>query len=216
MNEADAEVLYRETWKNAMNQKDTLEYYEQNAVKFAETTRDVDFGQTQMRFLNKLEAGSRVLDFGCGAGRDSRFFLHQGFVVEAVDGSEELCRLASEYTGIPVRRMLFQELCDKERYDGIWACASILHLDKKELKEVLYRMSGALKARGVIYSSFKYGSFEGMRNGRYFTDFTEESFMEFLGDLDSLYVEEMWLTGDVRPGRAEERWLNLILRKQEV
>ena len=110
--------------------------------------------------------------------------------------------------------MLFQELDEEEKYDGIWACSSILHLPKPELEDVLERMTAALKRNGVIYASFKYGAFEGERNGRYFTDFTEETFTEFIGGITDLAVEKMWITDDVRPGRGEEKWLNMILRKR--
>lgn len=133
--------------------------------------------------------------------------------VDATDGSEELCRLASEYTGIPVRQMLFEELDAKAQYDGIWACSSILHLSKESLKDVLRKMIAALKENGIIYTSFKYGTFEGERNGRFFTDFTEKTFREFSVGIEGMQIEEIWITGDVRPGRGDERWLNLILRK---
>ena len=110
--------------------------------------------------------------------------------------------------------MLFQELEGKEKYDGIWACSSILHLSKPELEDVLERMTAALKRNGVIYASFKYGAFEGERNGRYFTDLTEEIFAEFIKGMAGLRIEKMWITDDVRPGRGEEKWLNIILRKR--
>ncbi|OUQ18285.1 hypothetical protein B5E82_08840 [Lachnoclostridium sp. An138] len=103
----------------------TLEYYNRNAREFAEGTSGVDFSGIQNRFLSHLPEGALILDFGCGSGRDTRYFLGKGFRVEAADGSEELCRLASVYTGIPVKQMLFQELEETEKYDGIWACASI-------------------------------------------------------------------------------------------
>ena len=74
-------------------------------------------------------------------------------------------------------------------------------------------MIAALKEHGIIYTSFKYGTFEGERNGRFFTDFTEETFRKFVADVDGIRIEETWITGDVRPGRGDERWLNLILRK---
>lgn len=109
--------------------------------------------------------------------------------------------------------MLFEELEESEKYDGIWACSSILHLNKSALKDVLKKMSIALKENGVIYTSFKYGDFEGERNGRYFTDFTLEVFKEYIREVPELQIEDYWITGDVRPGRSEEKWLNLILRK---
>lgn len=192
---------------------ETLNYYNTNAASFASSTRSVDFSQTQDKFLHLLPQTASILDFGCGSGRDTKYFLDAGMQVDATDGSEELCRLASEYTGIPVRQMLFEELDAKAQYDGIWACSSILHLSKESLKDVLKKMIAALKEHGIIYTSFKYGTFEGERNGRFFTDFTEETFQGFVADVDGIRIEEMWITGDVRPGRGDERWLNLILRK---
>ena len=192
----------------------TIEYYNRNAARFLEDTAGVGFTEIQNAFLNLLPEGARILDFGCGSGRDALKFLKRGYQVEATDGSEEMRRAAAELTGLAVRQMLFQELDEKEKYDGIWACSSILHLPKSELGDVLERMTAALKINGVIYTSFKYGAFEGERNGRYFTDFTEETFTEFIKGMTGVTVEKMWITNDVRPGRGEEKWLNMILRKQ--
>lgn len=192
----------------------TLKYYNENAQSFASGTVSVKFTEVQDKFLEKLNPDAYILDFGCGAGRDTKYFLSRGYQVDAVDGSEQLCRIASEYTGIKVRQMLFQELDEKEKYNGIWACASILHLPKKQLREVWKNMYAALKLEGWIYTSFKYGKFEGERNGRYFTDFTTDTFKDFIHDMHGLKIEEQWITGDVRPGRGEEKWLNLLLQKK--
>ena len=191
----------------------TIEYYNQNADMFAQGTRLVDFTVVQERFAKMLPAGSRILDFGCGSGRDTKYFLEKGYRVEATDGSAELCKLASAFAGIEVKEMLFQDLDVSGKYEGIWACSSILHLSKKELLPVIQKMCDALKDNGVIYTSFKYGDFEGERNGRYFTDFTEDTFDKFIKVIQELTIEEEWITSDVRPGRGEEKWLNLILRK---
>lgn len=109
--------------------------------------------------------------------------------------------------------MLFQELNEREKYDGIWACASILHLNKAELSGVFEKMSRALKKNGIIYTSFKYGDFEGLRNGRYFTDFTEELFAALLNNIPLLTIEKQWITGDARQGREDEKWYNIILKR---
>ena len=191
----------------------TLEYYNENAKKFTNSTIDVNFTETQDHFLSYLNEGDLILDFGCGSGRDSKYFLSKGYRVEATDGSIEMCKVASETAGIEVKNMLFEELDESEKYDGIWACSSILHLNKKELKNVLKLIFKAVKTNGYIYTSFKYSEFEGERNGRYFTDFTEESFREYMKDFEGIEIRDLWITSDVRPGRGDEKWLNLILKK---
>ena len=193
----------------------TINYYNQNAENFIANTQNADMHPTQERFLRLLDANTSILDFGCGSGRDTKYFLEKGYQVTATDGSAELCRLASEFTGIKVKEMLFDELDAMNQYDGIWACSSILHLPKKELLPVIQKMCEALKDNGIIYISFKYGDFEGERNGRYFTDFTEKTFREVIEKVPELTIEEHWITSDVRPGRGEEKWLNLILRKNQ-
>ena len=176
----------------------TIAYYNQNAASFIQGTVSVDFQTTQDKFLNALP-GKRVLDFGCGSGRDTKYFLGNGLVVTALDGSEELCKYASAYTGILVKNMMFQDLDEMNQYDGIWACLSILHLPKKELKMVFHKMVTALDTNGIIYTSFKYGTFEGERSGRFFTDFTPDTFSDFIKDVEQIRIEEEWLTDDVRP-----------------
>ena len=191
----------------------TLNYYNQNAVSFVEGTKDVDFKTIQDKFANRLPKGASILDFGCGSGRDTKYFVEQGFKVTATDGSEELCKIASGYAGVPVKQMLFMELDEVAAYDGIWACSSILHCSYEDLVIVMQKICTALKENGVLYTSFKYGTFSGERNGRFFTDMTEETFKELLTKCPELEIEDLTITIDVRPGRGEERWLNLILRK---
>ena len=190
----------------------TLDYYNHHVQSFISTTVSVNFKPVQDKFIHALN-GPKVLDFGCGSGRDTKYFLESGLQVTAVDGSETMCRYASEFTGIQVQNMLFQDLDAQNLYDGIWACSSILHLPKKELENVLCKMVEALHVGGITYTSFKYGNFEGERNGRYFTDFTIESFRDFIRKIDGVVLEEYWISDDVRPGRGEEKWLNVMLRK---
>ena len=191
----------------------TINYYNLNAKNFIENTQNADMHLAQETFLQLLPGSASILDFGCGSGRDTKYFLEKGYQVAATDGSAELCRLAGSFTGIKVKKMLFQDLDASGKYEGIWACSSILHLPKQELLPVIQKMCNALKDNGVIYTSFKYGDFEGERNGRYFTDFTEDTFDKFIKVIPELTIEEEWITSDVRPGRGEEKWLNLILRK---
>lgn len=192
----------------------TLTFYQNNAKEYAAETAAVDFSATQERFLQYLPKGSHILDFGCGSGRDSRYFLERGYRVMATDGCAEFVVLASAYTGLKVKQMLFGELSAVDEFDGVWACASILHLPKDELADVLHKICISLKVGGYFYTSFKYGSFEGEINGRYFTYLTEDSLAELLLDVPELCIVEHWVSGDVRAGREDEKWLNVIMRKE--
>ena len=129
------------------------------------------------------------------------------------DGSLELCKIASEYSGIAVKHMYFHELNAVEQYDGIWACSSILHVPVDDLPNILIRLYRALVVGGCLYTSFKYGDFSGDRNGRYFTDFTESGFRDLLSNIPGFRIVESAITGDVRAGREQEKWLNLIIKR---
>lgn len=192
---------------------ETVRYYDTNACSYYEDTADADVSVLRRIFIGYLKPGSLILDFGCGSGRDTKAFLKEGIRVDAIDGSMELCRLAEKNTGVPVRHMMFQQLDESCRYDGIWACASILHLQSGELADVLQRMKTALKDEGVAYLSFKYGAFEDMRNDRWFTDMTEEKLCALLRQTGELKPARLWVTSDVRKQHQDERWLNAIVRR---
>lgn len=194
--------------------KQTIEYYNKNAESFVKTTRDVDFSEAGNIFLSYVRDGGSILDFGCGSGRDSRYFLEKGYDVSACDASEAMCRLASEYIGIMVKKMYFEELNDESKYDGIWACASLLHLSEEELKDVIVKIKRALKPDGVLYASFKYGIGSREKNGRYFTDMNEESVKKWLSDA-GMSVCKIWISGDVREGRDGEKWVNVVGENRE-
>ena len=199
---------------NNQHTTQTLNYYNQNAAQFSDSTQSLDFASVQDKFLSFLQPHAHILDFGCGPGRDTKYFLSHGCSTDAIDGSEEFCRIASDYAGIPVKQMLFQELNVSEEYDGIWACSSILHSTYDDLKDILKKLARALKQEGILYASFKYGDFEGMRNGRYFIDMTEDKLQRILQETDVFQIKEKWISSDVRPGRDDEKWMNMILVKK--
>ena len=191
----------------------TLNYYNEKSELFVNDTAELEFSDIQDSFLKYLEKGSLILDFGCGSGRDSRYFLNKGYQVEAIDGSHEMVKIASKLTGLNVKQMMFNELDECEKYDGIFACASILHVPYTELSDIFRRLKKAVKKNGFIYVSFKYGEYEGYRNGRYFTDLNEERFQNILNEVQGLSIIEETITSDARKGRENEKWLNVILRK---
>ena len=195
--------------------KKTLSYYNQNADAYIEGTRKADMSM-QYRFFSKyLSPGGKLMDLGCGSGRDSAYFSSLGFEVTAVDGSEELCKRVKESYGIHALCIKFEDLSFVSEFDAVWACASLLHVKKADMPNVLDKVSAALKPGGVLYASFKYGSEERVHNGRFFNDYTEHDLDALLTAENQLSLLEYWITEDVRPDRSGERWLNFIAKKQE-
>jgi len=192
----------------------TQRYYQRNAQQFFESTVAVDMAEIRDRFTALLPAHGSVLDAGCGSGRDAKAFVEQGFQVEAFDASPELAVLASQHSGLPVKVMRFQELNAVARYDGIWCCASLLHVPLPELPEVFRRLAQALKAGGVLYASFKYGQGEREDNGRAFTDMREGEIAGMLrgNGVNELRVMQEWMSEDQRRER-NDRWVNVLVGK---
>jgi len=188
------------------------QYYSENAQSFYDATVDIDMQVLHDHFLPLVPDGGLILDAGCGAGRDSKAFIELGYKVQAFDASEELVALASKLINQPVHHALFQTFESHYQFDAIWACASLLHVPKAELKAVLGKLVNLLVADGVFYCSFKLGTEEVTRNGRIFTNLNENSFIEYITALPVI-VENQWRTGDLREGRESEQWLNVVLRK---
>lgn len=191
----------------------TLEYYNQQAEQFVQGTVDVEFSNLQNLFIEMLPAGGTILDLGCGSGRDSKAYKQAGFKVIAVDGSEALCKIASEYIGQEVLCCRFQDLDIQESLEGVWACATLLHLEKDDVISTMQKLTKSLVPDGIFYASFKYGKFSGERNGRFFTDMTEDTFAEILSEIEGLTIVKQMITEDARPDRSE-KWLNVFLKKE--
>lgn len=190
----------------------TQDYYQQQAESFFNNTIDVDMSPLYQEFLSSIPAGGHVIDAGCGSGRDSRYFFDQGFAVTAFDASSALVELAKKHTGLPVLLSTFSEFSVSKPVDGIWACASLLHVPFDELTATFKHLAKSLKRGGVFYCSFKYGAGEVAREGRHFTNLNEELLTTVLQGT-GLTVDKHWQTGDQREGRDNERWLNAILVK---
>lgn len=191
-----------------------MSYYNQNATRFFTNTVDVDMAPLYNQFLPLLPEKARVLDAGCGSGRDAAHFNQCEFVVDAFDASKELVRLAKQHTSLDIQLCEFLHYQSPYQYDGIWACASLLHVPKKELPQTFQHLASLLKDDGFFYCSFKYGNDEIERNGRRFTYLTETSLAKTLVN-SGLKIKDTWQTSDLRLGRADEFWLNAILVKTD-
>lgn len=161
----------------------TLEYYNKNANTYYEQTLSGNLQENYDRFLKHLPSNAYILDFGCGSGRDSKYFIEQGYKVKAIDGSEEMCKLASSYINQEVYCMKFEDLKDINTYDAIWACASILHIEKEKLINILSKMITALKYNGIIYTSFKIGNGYDIEEGKYYNYLTRNEMTRLLNTL---------------------------------
>ena len=190
----------------------TLNYYNENAEEFFTSTKDANMQELYIAFTGYIPSGGHILDLGCGSGRDSKTFIDMGYLVTAIDGSRELCELASAYIGKEVYCMDFMNVDYDNLFDGVWACASLLHVDKESIEDVLAKVFKSIKPNGVLYTSFKEGTQEREHNGRFFNDYTEETLKPLL-ESSGFKIEKMFITGDVREGRASEKWVNAIVKK---
>ena len=190
----------------------TIDYYNKHTEEFTASTFVVDMESLYKPFLAELQEGAKILDVGCGSGRDTLAFKNKGYQVDAIDYSEELVKKASLLTGIPIKWKSFYEVDDYETYDGIWACASLLHCERTRLKEVIGKLLSALKPNGVLYISFKYGDSDREKDGRQFTDLNEEQAEALRKQFNHVQQIKQWVTIDQRPER-QEKWLNLLWKK---
>jgi len=191
----------------------SIEFYDNNSQYFFDSTVNADVSELYQAFVTLLPARARVLDAGCGSGRDSKAFIGLGFQVTAIDASAELAKVATAYLGQKVHVCPFEQIDRlKQRFDGIWACASLLHVKASNLPKTLTKLADTLVDNGTFYCSFKYGDQERNHNGRSFTDANEVRLQQWLSQTP-LTIERTWITADVRPGRDNEKWLNAILIK---
>ena len=193
----------------------TIDYYNNNATQYFSNTVNVDMSECCERFLKYVVPGGRIIDIGAGSGRDIKYFKDRGYAVEGIDASEEMCRLAADYSGAEVICERIQEWNPQEKYDGIWANASLLHLLLLEIEEFICRISRCdyLNPGGVLYISMKQGIKTGYDNrGRFFTDFSENIIREIILKCKTLEILDIWNTEDGL-GRNDAKWLNVIIRK---
>lgn len=195
----------------------TLDYYNKNSEEYFNSTLNVDMTNTYKEFLKLVPEGGKILDLGCGSGRDSMNFMKLGYEVTAVDGSKELAKKASALLGKEVIASTFEELELKEKFHGIWACASLLHIKREDLKIVLNNLYNNLEDNGVFYMSFKYGEKEYVDDkNRYFNCFTDESIISFINENTKYNILGLYITED-KLGRVNEvKWVNLICNKKSV
>ena len=191
----------------------TIDYYNSNAAQYFSSTVNVDMSECCERFLKYVVPGGRIIDIGAGSGRDIKYFKDRGYAVEGIDASEEMCRLAADYSGAEVSCDSIQDWHPQKKYDGIWANASLLHLSLPEIEKFVCQISRCLNSGGVFYMSMKQGIQTGYDNsGRFFTNFTESIIKKIIRKCKTLEILDIWNTKDGL-GRNDTKWLNVIIRK---
>lgn len=206
---------------------DAISYYDRNAEEFCRTTRDSDMSVCRGRFLKLLEKNTcrdergavdrsnvHILDAGCGSGRDARAFLEAGYRVTAIDGSANICKEAEKFLKRKVYCISFGELDCWQEFDGIWACASLLHIPYDEINQVLKHMWNGLKEGGLLYASFKYGEGMRIRGDRCFYDYSEAGIHSVMVKA-YFCIEDIFVTQDVRRNRLSEQWINVLARRNK-
>ena len=189
----------------------TLDYYNDNAKKYFDTTVNANMSRAYDMFLKYVVDRGLILVFGCGSGRDSKYFLDNGYRVECIDGSLELSKLASEYLGIDVKCMDFSEFNEISKYDGVWACASLLHVKKEKLLDILIKIRDSLKINGILYVSFKNGNEEEIVDGKYYNYLTYDDFLDIINITGNLELLEFDNSKTVLNNNESRTWNNFVL-----
>lgn len=195
---------------------DSIDYYNRYAVPYYEETVDASMEEVMKPFVELLSEESEnaeVLDLGCGSGRDTLLLEEYGFYVTPMDGSEEMCKLAEVNTDKEVLQMTYDEMEFDDVFDGIWACASLIHLTEDEMRKVMKKLVQALKENGVLYFSVHKGDRDGICHGRYFHDYNRRELQSLMEEYPELEVVDIWTTQDVRSEKSDKLWLNVLARK---
>jgi SAM-dependent methyltransferase len=192
----------------------TQGFYQTHSNDYFKSTVSANVDTLYGPFLNQLPPKATILDAGCGSGRDTKAFLKRGYYVSAIDASSRMAELATAYTGQQCSVLSFQEMTFRNQFDGIWACASLLHVPKREMEDVIRRFIDALKPGGVLYVSLKEGEGERIaEDGRLFNYYTAESFRKVLAAFPTVREVASWTTEEIRSSQHRGPWLNVLLKK---
>ncbi len=185
-----------------------MNYYSNNASAYIEKTKDLDMSSEITRLLKALGGKGTILDLGFGSGRDSLYFQNLGYEVYSLDSTKEFCEHGRKIGLKNVIEGYAQDLNFQNQFDGIWACASLLHLSSEDLIITLNKCKDALKKDGIMYASFKYGDFEGLRDDRFYNDMTKDKFMQICNQTE-LHCINSWISFDKQ--NRSNKWISFLL-----
>ena len=192
---------------------DTIKYYNTNAEAYFNSSINADMSSLYAEFLGYIPSKGSILDLGCGSGRDLKYFHEHGYIAEGIDASKELCKLAEEYSGCHVYCDTIQNFISHEKYDGVWACASLLHLRECEIRDFFKGIDRLVVPGGIVFASMKSGITTGQDDkNRYFTNFNEQFLDTIVQENNNLVIVKSWYSQDTL-NRKEFSWLNFIIKR---
>lgn len=192
----------------------TLAFYRKHARDFVKATARLDLHDLYEPFLKRLKPGAHILDAGCGSGRDGAAFVARGFRVIAIDASRAMVTGARQRR-LDARLMTLQKIHFSAKFDGIWACASVLHVPHCEIPNVLGRFADVLKPGGLLYISLKESHGERVaEDGRFFSYFRKEEFTSLLTQRGRFELLDTWLTRAADSPGTDWPWLNFLATRQ--
>jgi 2-polyprenyl-3-methyl-5-hydroxy-6-metoxy-1,4-benzoquinol methylase len=196
----------------------TINYYNNNAESYYDQTVNIDFEDLYEKFLKYIPDGGSIMDVGCGSGRDAAAFKAAGYAAEGLDASAELGAIAACRQNIKVTVCNMEDWIASEPFDGIWCCASLLHLTEDKCDRFLANLSRNLKSGGVIFISVKTGIKTGCdEKGRYMQNYTETSLSALITEQNQsgnkLKIIDTWLTKDSM--NRETEWINMLVVKDK-
>ncbi|MDJ0614201.1 MAG: class I SAM-dependent methyltransferase [Rhizobiaceae bacterium] len=164
-----------------MSDLKTIEAYNKNAEDYHTRFHITEPNKALKMFMNSLPTGGRVLDLGCGPGHWSLLMQNAGFEIDATDASEEMVKIAKEECGVRARQATFDEISDKNTYDGVWANFSLLHANREDFPRHLAAIYQALKPGGAFHIGMKLGTdAKRDRLDRFYTFYEEDDLKKHL------------------------------------
>ena len=194
----------------------TTEFYESHAREYFDRTASADLSALYDSFLSHVRPGGRILDVGCGSGRDLKVFRQRGFKPVGIDASPTLVKLAHTFSGVVCKATRFQDLNFREYFDAVWACASLLHLPKRRIGRILRRLYTSLIDGGTLFVSMQIGCGEKLaEDGRFFAYYQPDELARRVQKA-GFSIDRVWISEDSLPGRTRTRWVNVIAHRERV
>ena len=180
-------------------------FYTLNPQEYIKATFQADMSNEYRFYLHHLKPQGRILEIGFGSARDLLYFKNRGYDVLGIDIEDEFINHAKDL-GLNCKKANIMEFEDDEKFDGIWACSSLIHFPSQDLDKVFNKILSLLKDDGVAYCSFKYGDYEGYIAERYYTYLTKEKLAKY-----NLNIVDIHITKDTL-NRGND-WISFIIKK---